>query len=117
MLGTFALMTLTWVFFRAPSISDAFAILGRLFGGAYLSALTDGTLFTLGLGVKNLLFAFAALALLIAADLLCEKKNCDIAHLLTNVKWPIRWVLYYIVVTMVLFSCNLSTQEFLYMKF
>lgn len=116
-LGTFALMTLTWVFFRAPSISDAFAILGRLFGGAYLSALTDGTLFTLGLGVKNLLFAFAALALLIAADLLCEKKNCDIAHLLTNVKWPIRWVLYYIVVTMVLFSCNLSTQEFLYMKF
>ncbi|MBR4169651.1 MAG: hypothetical protein IKR47_07985, partial [Lachnospiraceae bacterium] len=82
-----------------------------------LSALTDGTLFTLGLGVKNLLFAFAALVLLIAADLLCEKKNCDIAHLLTNVKWPIRWVLYYIVVTMVLFSCNLSTQEFLYMKF
>ncbi len=114
---TFVLITLTWVFFRAPHISDAFAILGKIFSGPYVPALTDGTFFTLGLGVNNLLFVCVALVLLIVSDLWCEKKQCDIAHALVNVKRPVRWLLYLGIVTMILFSCNLSTQEFLYMQF
>ncbi|MBO4901995.1 MAG: MBOAT family protein [Lachnospiraceae bacterium] len=113
---TFLLMTLTWVFFRAPSVPEALDTLQRLCG-PYIRPLLDGTLFTLGLGVKNLLFAAAALVILIAADIACEKKKCDITGLLTHVKWPVRWALYYVVIIMILFSCNLSTQEFLYFKF
>ena len=63
------------------------------------------------------LLSVASLVILIAADLLCEKKQCDVSHLLTNVKWPLRWLAYYGIVTMILFSCNLSTQEFVYMQF
>ena len=114
---TFLLMSFTWIFFRAPDIREAFSLIGRVFFGPYLGALADGTLFSLGLGVNNFLFVLAALALLIAADLLCEKKGCDIAGLLTNVKLPVRWALYYCVIIMILFSCNLSTTEFLYTKF
>ncbi|MCR5222618.1 MAG: MBOAT family protein [Lachnospiraceae bacterium] len=115
--GTFLLITFSWVFFRAPSISEAFLILKRLFTGPYLGAIKDGTLFSLGLGVNNLVFVCAALLLLIVTDLLCEKRQCDVSHLLTDVKWPVRWLAYYCIVTMILFSCNLSTQEFLYMQF
>ncbi len=116
-IGTFVLITLTWVFFRAPSIQEAWAILGRIFKGPYLQALMDGSIFALGLGVKNLLFVIVALMLLIAADICCEKKNCDVDGLLLHVKWPVRWAIYYVLVLMLLFSCNLSTQEFLYMSF
>ena len=115
-IATFLLMTLTWVFFRAPHITDAFATLERLCG-PYITALTDGTVFTLGLGVKNLVFVIAALILLIVADISCEKKGCDVSGLLANVKLPVRWALYYLVIIMILFSCNLSMQEFLYSKF
>ena len=114
---TFLLMSFTWIFFRAQDLSEAFSVIGRIFSGSYLGALLDGTVFTLGLGVYNLLFVLAALALLIAADLLCEKKGCDISGLLAHVRLPVRWLLYYCVVTMILFSCNLSTTEFLYTKF
>ena len=114
--GTFLLMSFTWVFFRAPSVTEAFGILSRL-GGPYLRALSDGTLFTLGLGVKNLVFVLAALVILVAADLGCERKNCDVDGLLNGVKWPVRWAVYYTLIIMILLSCNLSTQEFLYMKF
>lgn len=115
--GTFLLITLTWVFFRAPSVTEAVSILGRLFRGSYVTALTDGTIFTLGLGVNNLVFVIVALILLFAVDLLCEKKKCEVSDLLRNVKLPIRWAIYYLVIAMILFSCNLSTQEFLYAAF
>ncbi len=113
---TFLLMSLTWVFFRSNSIPEAFAILGRL-AGPYGAALVDGTVFSLGLGVRNLVFVIVALMMLITVDVLCEKKGCDITGLLTHVKMPVRWLVYYVLLVMILFSCNLSTQEFLYMQF
>lgn len=116
-IGTFALISFTWVFFSAPSFLEAVRRIDRVFEGPYISSLFDGTLFDLGLGVKNLVFVILALAILIVADILCEKKNCDITGLLTNVNWPMRLAVYWILTTMILFSCNLSTQEFLYMNF
>lgn len=115
--GTFILISITWVFFSAPSFPDACERIGRMFRGPYLSSLTDGTMFDLGLGVNNLLFMILALAILIISDVLCEKRDCDITGLLVNVKWPVRLAVYWLLVTMILFSCNLSTQEFLYMNF
>lgn len=114
---TFLLITFTWIFFRAASVAEAFQVVGRIFSGSYVTALVDGTVFNLGLGVKNLVFVLVALIFLIAADLICEHKKCDVDEILTNVKWPIRWAVYYILILMLLFSCNLSTQEFLYMSF
>lgn len=114
---TFLLITVSWVFFRAGSLNEALSVIARIFKGSYLTALTDGTIFNLGLGVLNLVFVIVAIAILIVTDIVCEKKNCDIDGLLVNVKWPVRLIVYWIIVTMILFSCNLSTQEFLYMSF
>lgn len=115
---TYILISFTWVFFSAPTFEDALLILKRLFvPGNIYSGLSIDMIFETGLGKKNLVFVILAIAVLIVVDIICEKKNCDISELMANVKWPIRLIVYWVIVTMILFSTNLSTQEFLYMNF
>ena len=114
---TFLLISVTWVFFRAPSIAEAGGILRKMFTTIQPVNFVDGTIFSLGLGTANLLFVFAALLLLFTADFLCEQKKCDISALLTHTPLLLRWAIYYLLITMILLSCNLSTQEFLYLQF
>ena len=116
-LMTFVLISFTWIFFRSPSIGDAFAMIKRIFTGFDMGCLLNGGLFTLGLGVKNLLFVLAALIVLFISDVLCEKKSCDITGLMLNTPPIVRWAVYYALIAMVIFSSNLSTQEFIYQQF
>ena len=114
---TFLLISVTWVFFRAPSIAQAGGILHKIVTTLQPVNFIDGTVFSLGLGTANLLFVFAALILLFTADFLCERKKCDISGLLTRTPLLLRWGIYYLLIAMILLSCNLSTQEFLYLQF
>lgn len=114
---TFILISVTWIFFRANSINEAFAILAKIFTRFNYVNLIDGTIFSLGLGTFNLLFAIAAIILLIVSDILCEKKECEPSKLLENTPLILRWVIYYLIIMMIIFSCNLSTQEFIYQQF
>ena len=116
-LFTFLLISLTWIFFRAPSIAEAGGILYKIITTTQPINFIDGTVFTLGLGTANFLFVLAALFLLFVADFLCEHKNCDISGLLTCTPLLLRWGIYYLLIIMILLSCNLSTQEFLYLQF
>ncbi|MCR5791181.1 MAG: MBOAT family protein [Lachnospiraceae bacterium] len=114
---TFVIVSLTWIPFRSTSLSQAYGVFTGLFRGNPLSALADGTVFSLGLGSRNLLFAVLAMLLLIFVDLLCEKKKCDITGLLVRTNGFLRWSFYYILLIAIIFSANLSTQEFLYQSF
>ena len=114
---TYLLVTLTWVFFRAESFSQALDELARTFRGIRISQLFDGTLAGLGLGVLNFVFVIAAITILMIVDLLCEKKGCEVYALMDRSKVYIRWAVYYLFFIMILFSVNLSTQEFLYQGF
>ncbi len=114
---TFFLLSVTWIFFRAPSLADALAILHRIALTSRAVDLINGTVFSLGLGTFNLLFVLSALCIVVICDLLCKKKDCDITDLFSKVPLLLRWSIYYALITMILLSCNLSTQEFLYMQF
>lgn len=114
---TYLLISFTWVFFSADSFNTAISIIGRVFYGNFFSGFSPKVLYDMGLGTNNLLFVLAALAILIAADFICEKRKCDISDLLVSTPQPVRLAVYWIIVTMILFSTNLSTQEFLYMNF
>ncbi|HOO28786.1 MAG TPA: MBOAT family O-acyltransferase, partial [Lachnospiraceae bacterium] len=113
---TFLLLSITWVFFRAPTITDAGIIMKKMFTTIDPADFINGTIFTLGLGTANLLFVVFSLLILLAADLLCEYRRCDISRLLIRTPVLLRWGIYYLLFTMILLSCNLSTQEFLYMQ-
>ena len=116
---TFILVTLTWIPFRAESVPEAFDIFASIFKNMFASGAQSTSIFALGLGVKNLLFVTAAVAVLIIIDIMCEKRKCTIAYLFekTGTGTVRRWAFYYLLIIMILFSLNLSSTEFLYQKF
>ncbi|MCR5734569.1 MAG: MBOAT family protein [Lachnospiraceae bacterium] len=113
---TFVLVTLTWIPFRAQSISEAFDVFVSIFSN-YGNTAYGGSLSGLGLGVNNLLFVIFAVIVLIFTDVMCEKRKCTVATLFENSPVVYRWGFYYLLIVMILFSLNLSTTEFLYQKF
>lgn len=114
---TFLLISYTWVFFRAPSIQDALIITKRIFVNEKFADLSLQGIYGLQLGLKNLLFVIIAIAMLIIADVICEKKSIEVHELLSDVKTPIRWGIYYIMIVMILLSMNLNMTEFIYSGF
>ena len=108
---------LTWIPFKSTDLSQAGEVFLSIFCDNRLSHLFDGTVFRLGLGVNNLVFVLAALAVVMVVDLFCERRGCMFSRLFENMNTGIRWGVYYILITMILFSANLSTQEFLYQGF
>ena len=114
---TYILVCITWIFFRAESLAAAIDELRRTFTGIRPAQLFDGTVFTLGLGTMNLVFAAVAIIILIIVDVMCEKRKCEVYQLMDHAKVYIRWTVYYLLFIMILFSVNLSTQEFLYQGF
>ena len=114
---TYILVCLTWVFFRAESFAAALDELKRTFTGIRLSQLFDGTISGLGLGTMNLVFVILAVLILVIADMLCERKGCELYQLMDRTAVYIRWTVYYGLFIMILLSVNLSTREFLYQGF
>lgn len=115
--GSFILLDIAWIFFAIPNFSDSIIVLGRIFTQFQLADLYNGTIFSLGLGVRNLVIAVGAVLLLIAADIMCEVYKCDITGLLPRIKTVFRWLIYYGLILMILMSLNLSTTEFIYSQF
>ena len=114
---TYILVSIAWIFFRADSIGAGMDILARTFSGYSISLAGMAVVFELGLGKANLLFVMLAVAILILVDIICERKKCDIFELLNTTHVVLRWAIYYFLITMIIFSSNLSTQEFIYQKF
>ncbi|MDO4187397.1 MAG: MBOAT family O-acyltransferase [Lachnospiraceae bacterium] len=114
---TFILISFTWIFFRAPSVNEAIEIVTRIFSTFSYVNLFDGTIWNVGLGINNMLFSMAAIIILIVADVLCERKACQVSDIMKNVRTPIRWAVYYLLIIMILLSMNLNMTEFIYSGF
>ena len=98
-------------------VAEALDFIRRTFTGIKPAQLTLGTVTSLGLGTVNLIIAVFAVTLLIIVDIICEKRGCEVFSLLDRTPAWIRWCSYYVLILMILFSCNLSTKEFLYQGF
>lgn len=114
---TFILISFTWIYFRSSSVYEANAILANMFARLNYVNLFDGTIWNVGLGVKNMAFSIIAIAFLLIADIMCERKKCDISGLLLNVPVVVRWGIYYFMIIFILFSMNLNMTEFIYSGF
>ena len=116
-IGSFILLDIAWIFFAVDKTEDSINIISRIMSTTTFSVLTDGTLFTLGLGRLNLVIALLLVLLLIISDLICEHFDADIADLLPRIPALWRWIMYYALTTAVVLSVNLSRAEFIYSKF
>ena len=68
-LFTFLLVNLAWVFFRAPTLSDAFTVIKKSFEFTPW-VFTDGSLFELGLSQRSFNVGVFGIVLLIIMDIL-----------------------------------------------
>ena len=112
--GVYILFSYTFIWFANDSIKNAYnavkIILTRFFAGS-VAELT-----TLGLGRFNLVLTLAMAGFVLIADKAAYKRDCDTPALILNIPTPVRWLIYYALITAILFSANLTGKEFIYSK-
>ncbi len=113
----FALVTLSFIFFRAQTLEQALYIVTHLCSGlaqAWNPLYLKATLLGNGLFVK----AAAALPLALLV-LWVERRSGDgtVAHVFAKQWWPVRWVGYYALITMLIFFNTGAGPGFIYFQF
>jgi alginate O-acetyltransferase complex protein AlgI len=104
MLGTFHLVCLAWVFFRADDAPTAFAILGKM-AGAPLSGSFE----------RPPLKALEWIGVLVAVEWLQRSQEHGLA--IGQMPRRVRWALYYALVYVIFDFCYLDYAPFIYFQF
>ena len=110
-LATFHLVLLTWVFFRAASLSDAALIYERI--GRALPQLP--ALLRVRLADPGILLSLAVIAVLIGVEIADEGK--PIWERLRQRPAPLRWAVYYAMLLALVVLGTWNLRQFVYMQF
>ena len=110
-LVTFHLILITWVFFRAESLSDAYAILGR----ATDSLVQLPSLIWARVMAGGVLFSLLLIALLISVEIIDER--FPMWERLAAQPRYVRWGVYYLLVFGLIVLGTWQGQAFIYMQF
>ena len=104
---TFVLVCIAWIFFRQPTIGDAFGVIERI--------LTEhGALFKPS--NKDVVFSLLSIGIVVCADLMREFQTKKFYRL---VQAPIivRWCMYYALLLLILLSGVFDSSQFIYVSF
>ncbi len=115
-LKTFILVDIAWVFFRADSIKAAVHILRKSVAIDNINLILEGGLTQLGLDGRNIIALLLALLVLLVVSILKEN-GVDALECLTNRNILLRYLFYWILMTFIIFSLNITGQEFIYYQF
>ena len=110
-LVTFHLILVTWVFFRAASLSDATTILART--AASLGSLPR--LLLVRIMSAEILTALALIGVLLAVEALDERRSVWVR--LADRPLYVRWAVYYAVFVCLILLGTWNLQQFVYMQF
>lgn len=118
---TFALVSFSWLFFRARGIAEAFTLIRNMFFPSSMetTAAAGGPIAETGkiggLSWPNFWISVAAIILLLIVEFFQEKKSI---HLwLTRLPVWLRWGIYYLIIFSVLVFGIYNQQEFIYGQF
>lgn len=109
MVTTFALVTVTWVFFRSPTIGDAVSYLGGLFEADNWRSLPATSELRYWLPVT------ALIALTLVVEWL--QRNKDHALDIRNIPQVYRWGVYQLVIVALFFFGVFGAERFIYFQF
>ena len=117
---TFALITVTWIFFAAGGVSPAVTLLKQMFAVFNWQILFDGSLYGLGVDRPYTVVMFLAILLLMLVDY--EKYHGkDVAGLILKHGWWFRALtLIGLVIASMIFGCYgemYDTKQFIYFQF
>lgn len=118
MVRTFVLVNIGWYFDRGNSLKEAIYLMYKTVAGFRLSALTDGSLYALGLErLDFMILAFGLCVWFIVS--IFKEKGVHIRDAVTARPTPVKWVLYLALVVSIPFLGYVSeaTGGFLYAQF
>lgn len=105
---TFVLVTVAWIFFRLPSIGDAFGVIGKI--------LTDhGAVFMPA--TRDIIFSLLAILTVTLVDCLWEFRPAVIRKCMTDAPVAVRWTGYYILLLIILLCGVFDSSQFIYVSF
>lgn len=113
-IGVYCLYAFTMIFFASDTVGKALQVIAGIFTRFSIMAVLSGELFSLGLGKINLAISIILVIFVLIIDGYCNKKECGVTDIMVTTPTWIRWVCYPAIVSMILFSANLSGQEFIY---
>ena len=120
-LGTAALVNLAWIFFRAETITDAFAYIGRMFTRWDGYAFFDPNAYDLGLSHIELNILIVSLLLLLAVSLLRTLKGITIDAAILKQNTICRFIVLFCLLMFVIiygiYGPGAEVKDFIYFQF
>lgn len=119
-LVTFLLIDLSWVFFRANSVTDACTIIWNMITNQNLSVLMNDGIFQLGIAPLPFMALLVFIALGFAVDI-CKYNKIDLIEKLTSQGIWLRWAVYFAGIFIVLvfgaYGPVFDAGQFIYSQF
>ena len=119
-MGTFLLVSFTWIFFRASRLKEAIAIIKSLFNTYNPWILFDGSLYSCGLDIRNFWLMIICIGILLFADI-CKHKGIVIRDVIVEQDYWFRWLFISIsisaIVTFGIWGPGFSNANFIYFQF
>ncbi len=117
---TFALVSFTWLFFRAGSLETSCELLVNMFSSANFEIFFDGSLYELGVEKKGMNILMGSIIVLFAVDY-HKYKERDLTALLLKQEYWFRYLIYAALFFVILiYGCYGDTydaQQFIYFQF
>lgn len=119
-LATFAMVDVTWVFFRAKTLAEALNVFKLSFGVHNPWILFDGSLYACGLDIKNFRLVIVSVVILVVADF-CKLKGIKIRQIILKQDWWFRILFYATAIVMILlfgkWGPSFDKANFIYFQF
>lgn len=106
---TFLLVNFAWIFFRMPTLADAWGVISRIFDPSLPKAVYIDL-------IKNLPFTIMGVALLLVKDVRDEYMP-DRFLLINSSSRYIRWTTYVLILVMIMITGVFGTDQFIYANF
>lgn len=118
---TFLLTTFAWIFFRAGSMAQACSYIKRMFTCPDWWALTDGSIYGLGLNVQEFHILAVALLLLFLVDIVRYKKGETLGQFLASqciwFRLLAAWALFAFIFLFGVYGPGYDASQFIYFQF
>ena len=115
-LKTFILVDIAWIFFRADRISSAFYILKKSLDLDNIGLILNDGLYQMGLDTKNMnILLFSILILALVSYM--KEKGKNLYSWSSSQNLAFRYAVYWGAVVLILFSLDITGQEFIYFQF
>jgi alginate O-acetyltransferase complex protein AlgI len=115
-LTTFGLITFSWIFFRAKSVSIAFYIIKHSITGLYQN-IFDHLPVVLHAGISRFDFILAVTAVIMMEFIHLIQRKYGVRDWINSKPAYLRWSIYYIAILMIIFFGYFQNRQFIYFQF